>query len=475
MRLCVKSLLTDHPFAGEIVRRLHDAGHAAVFVGGAVRDALLAMLRGGRCVVQDVDIATSATPDEVKRLFSDQRVVLVGESFGVVVVVDPRGRSYEVATFRCEQGYSDGRRPDEVRWAGLVDDVLRRDFTVNGLVATLDGEVLDHVGGVSDLQLGVVRAIGDPATRFAEDHLRMLRAVRFACQLGFAIEERTGAAVRAQAARIRGVSWERIRDELVRILRTARSGTGIRALAELGLLEHVLPEIAALQGVPQPPEYHPEGDVFVHTVAALRVGDGLWDALRLKLAVLFHDVGKPSALDRSGGENMGGHCALGAEIATAALGRLRLPNRDRDWVAHLVREHMRVARLPEMGLGKQVRLLGEGEDEAYPLGDVRRRFPLFADLLRLVVCDAEASAHRAQAWLPLLSRTAALLVHLRRIQGIRSARELLTGNDLLAMGVLPGPRLGEVLDHVHECILAGEVTTRDEALAHARMLVRGHR
>jgi len=475
VRIRVEPLLARHPFVGEILNRLQAAGHEAVLVGGAVRDAVLAELQEEQCVAQDVDIATSASPGEVKRLFSDQRVVLVGESFGVVIVVDPGGRQYEVATFRTERGYRDGRRPDEVRWGGLADDVQRRDFTVNGLVATLDGDVLDHVGGVSDLQAGLVRAIGDPAARFAEDHLRLLRAVRFACRLGFTIEEHTAAAIRAHAARIRTVSWERIRDELVRILATARSGEGILTLAELGLLEHVLPEIAALQGVPQPVQYHPEGDVFEHTVAALRVADGLWDAPLFKLAVLYHDVGKPSALERSGGENMGGHCGLGAEIAARALTRLRLPNRDIDWVTHLVREHMRVARLPEMGVGKQVRLLGEGEDDALPLGELRGRFPLFADLVCLVVCDAEASAHRAQAWLPVLSRTVGLLVHLRRIRGVRSARDLLTGDDLLEMGLPPGPRLREVLDDVHERILAGEISTRDGALAHARTLVRGHR
>ncbi len=475
MHLCVESLLAGHPFAGEILRRLRAAGHTAVLVGGVVRDAILAELRGQKFVPQDVDIATSAPPGEVARLFADGRVLSVGQSFGVVVVVAPRGGQYEVATFRTEAGYSDGRRPDHVRWGTLEEDVRRRDFTVNGLAATAEGEVVDRVGGIPDLEAGLVRAIGDPATRFAEDHLRMLRAVRFACQLGFAIEEGTAAAIRAHAARITSVSWERVRDELLRILATPRSGEGVLLLEGLGLLEHVLPEIAVLRGAPQPAEYHPEGDVFDHTVAALRVADGLWDDPRLKLAVLFHDVGKPPALERSGGENMGGHCGLGAEIATEALTRLRLPNRDVEWVAHLVGEHMRVARLPEMGLGKQVRLLGVGENEDHPLGDLPQRFPLFADLLRLVICDAEASAHRASAWRPLLSRTVGLLVHLRRIHGIRRARELLTGDDLLTLGLSPGPRLGEILDLLHEQILAGEIATRDEALAQAARLARGHR
>lgn len=468
-------MVAGHPFAGEILRRLQEAGHTAVLVGGAVRDAVLAELRGRRFVAQDVDIATSASPPEVERLFADGRVLTVGQSFGVVVVVAPGGHQYEVATFRTEGGYSDGRRPDRVRWGTLEEDVRRRDFTVNGLAATTQGDVLDEVGGIPDLTAGLVRAIGDPVTRFAEDHLRMLRAVRFACQLGFTIEEVTAAAIRTHAARITAVSWERIRDEVLRLLTTPRSGEGLLLLDRLGLLEHVLPEIALLRGVPQPPEYHPEGDVFAHTVAALQVADGLWNDPLFKLAVLCHDAGKPSALARSGGENMGGHCGLGAEIATRALTRLRLPKRDVEWVAHLVREHMRVARLPEMGLGKQVRLLGVGEDEDSPLGELPRRFPLFADLLRLVVCDAEASAHRASAWQPLLAQAVGLLVHLRRIHGIRRARELLTGDDLRGMGLPPGPQLGEILDRVHERILAGEIATRDEALAHAVEIVRGQR
>lgn len=473
MRLDLGSLLAGHPYAAEILRRLGRAGHTAVLVGGVVRDAVLALRRGEESAAVDVDIATSAPPEEVRRLFPDWRVLTVGEAFGVVVVVTPGGHRYEVATFRTEAGYSDGRRPDGVRWGTLEEDVRRRDFTVNGLVATPDGEVLDWVGGMADLEAGLVRAIGDPHARFAEDHLRMLRAVRLACQLGFRIEEGTAEAIRACAPRIASVSWERIRDELLRVLATPRAAHGVRFLQDLGLLEPILPEIAALRGVPQPVEYHPEGDVFAHTVAAVAAADGLWDRPLFKLAVLFHDVGKPVALARSGGENMGGHCVLGARIASEALARLRLPRRDAEAVTYLVGEHMRVARLPEMGLGKQVRLLESGYAPEVPPEDFPRRYPWFADLLRLVICDAEASTHRAGAWLPLVRRTVALLVHLRRTHGIRRARELLSGDDLRALGLAPGPRLGEVLDALHERILAGEIETREEALAEAERMVRG--
>jgi len=222
VRIPVEKVWAEHPTAKEIVERLSGAGHLAVLVGGVVRDALLAEFAGREFRPQDVDIATSAPPSEIVRLFSHRKVLTVGEAFGVVVVVGPDGRQYEVATFRAEEGYSDGRRPDQVRWASLTEDLRRRDFTVNGLAATLSGEVLDWVGGVEDLRAGLIRTIGDPDRRFSEDFLRMLRAVRFACQLDFRIEEGTAAAIRRHAEKIRRISWERIRDELLRILATPR-------------------------------------------------------------------------------------------------------------------------------------------------------------------------------------------------------------------------------------------------------------
>lgn len=469
MRIPVEKVWAEHPTAKEIVERLSEAGHLAVLVGGVVRDALLAEFAGREFRPQDVDIATSAPPSEIVRLFSHRKVLAVGEAFGVVVVVGPDGRQYEVATFRAEEGYSDGRRPDQVRWASLTEDLQRRDFTVNGLAATLSGEVLDWVGGVEDLRAGLIRTIGDPDRRFSEDFLRMLRAVRFACQLDFRIEEGTAAAIRRHAEKIRRISWERIRDELLRILATPRSAQGIRLLLELGLLPHILPEIYALKDVPQPEEYHPEGDVLTHTLLALSVADGIWDDPILKLAILFHDVGKPQALLRSGGENMAGHCQIGAEIAEEALFRLRFSRKEIERVKFLVAEHMRVARLPEMGLGKQVRLLCHEESEGEE--DFSRRFPAFSELLRLVICDAETSIHRSSAWLPVLSQAVRLWVHLRRVQGLKRARELLSGEDLLAMGEPPGPRLGQVLAEIHERILAGDITTREEALREAAKLL----
>lgn len=475
MRIRMEELLSAHPFAGEILARLSRAGHRAVIVGGAVRDMLLASLAGEPRPPREVDIATSAPPEEVRRLFRDRPVLSVGEAFGVMIVVAPDGRQYEVATFRAERGYSDGRRPDAVAWTSLEEDLKRRDFTVNGLAAGPDGEVIDLVGGIADLKAGIIRAIGDPAVRFSEDYLRMLRAVRFACQLGFEIEGETRAAIRANAVKIGRISRERIRDELVKILETSRSASGLRLLDELGLLGEILPEISALKGVPQSEEYHPEGDVFTHTLLALEVADVLGFSYLVKLGVLFHDAGKREALARSGGEHSGGHELVGERLAEAALRRLRFSAKEIDHVRFLVREHMRAGRLPEMGLGKQVRLLATGEDESAPLEAFTARFPLFSDLLRLFICDAEASAHRASAWLPVLSQTVKLHLHVRRIQGLRRARELISGDDLIAMGEPPGPRLGQVLSEVQERILAGEIETREQALELAERLLKGQR
>jgi tRNA nucleotidyltransferase/poly(A) polymerase len=470
MRIPVEEIFARHPFVEEILRRLAAAGHEAVLVGGVVRDGIIAQLEGREFSPHDVDIATSAPPEEIKRIFRDRPVLAVGEAFGVMVVVAPDGHQYEVATFRAERGYSDGRRPDAVTWTALEEDLKRRDFTVNGLAARPDGEVIDLVGGIRDIEARVIRTIGDPAVRFSEDYLRMLRAVRFACKLGFSIEGKTREAIAANAEKITGISWERIREELVKILETPRAAKGFSLMDELGLLERILPEITAMKGVPQPEDYHPEGDVFTHTLLALEVADTLGFSHLVKLAVLFHDVGKPAAFRRSKGEHMGGHEAIGQRITEEAMRRLRFSNREIEWVLFLVREHMRVARLPQMGRGKQVLLITTGEHEAFPLEDLPARFPLFADLLRLLLCDAEASAHESSAWLPVFSETVRVLLHLKRVRGLKFARSLINGHDLIALGVPKGPVLGEILDRVHEKILAGEITTREEALRHAASL-----
>jgi len=469
-RIDVAAVLSEHPFVEEILARLHRAGHEAVLIGGVVRDGL--QHRMGRPVCfppDDVDIATSAVPDEIRALFPDRQIIGLGEEFGVLLIVAPAGKSYEVATFRVEGEY-DGRWPGKVELVrNLAGDVQRRDLTVNGLAATADGEVIDLVGGVDDLRASRIVAIGDPGQRFAEDYLRMLRAIRFACQIDGRIDEATAAAIAAAAGSIRAISNERIGEEMLRILRLPRAASGLARMDELGLLEPILPELTACKGVPQPEAYHPEGDVFVHTLAAVCVADRFVRDPIVKLAVAVHDIGKPSALERSGGENMGGHCAIGARMARDVGRRLRLSRQDVFRLHYLVRHHMRIADFPAMGRGKQVRFVSEGERDAGR--SPSERFPLFFQLLQVLVADCEASAHRSTGWAPILQETLDVVEHIDHVCGLRRAREIIDGHALMELGVEPGPRLGEILGALHDRILAGQITSRDDARAAARRLM----
>ena len=468
----VGTIFSLHPFALEVLSRLAAAGHEAVLIGGVVRDGVLAILDRERPFSpREVDIATSGLPDEIRRLFPDRPIVGVGEEFGVLVVVAPDGDEVEVATFRVEGEY-DGRWPGKVELVrDLAADVRRRDLTVNGLAARADGTVIDLVSGIEDLRNRRIRAIGDPRERFREDYLRMLRAVRFACQIEGAIDARTAEAIRENAKEIASVSGERIREELLRILASRQAARGIALLEDLGLLEPILPEVAQLKGVPQPEEYHPEGDVYVHTLEAVRVADGFVSDPWVKLAVLLHDIGKPYALERSGGENMGGHCAVSARMTRQIAQRLRLSRQEAARLAFLVRNHMRIADFPKMGRGKQVRFLSEGE--AVGPRALRKRFPLFFDLLQVLVADCESSAHRSSGWAPILRETLRVVEHIDRVCSLRRARELLDGHALQGLGMRPGPELGRILDAVHDRILAGEIATREEAEAEARALLAG--
>ena len=269
-RIDTDSIFREHPFVREVLDQLAAGGHEAFLVGGVVRDGLLAAWGGdaGRFPSADVDVTTSAAPLEIRRIFSGRKMIDVGERFGVLVILGGHGASVEVATFRSEDGY-DGRRPASVDVAAtLEEDVKRRDLTINGLAATDDGTVVDYVGGVDDLRERRIRAIGDPMARFSEDYLRMLRVVRFACQIDGEIDRETASAIRAVAHRIPEIAWERIQIELLRTLELRTSARGIELLDNLGLLPEILPEVSALHGVPQPELYHPEGDVFVHTILA---------------------------------------------------------------------------------------------------------------------------------------------------------------------------------------------------------------
>lgn len=429
--------------ARDVAVRLRRGGHDAFVAGGAVRDHLL-----GR-VPNDADVATSARPDEVAALFPGSK--LVGAAFGVVVV-PVRGTSIEVATFRSEGPYLDGRHPSHVEFTTVEDDVRRRDFTINGMLLDPEtGEIHDYVGGRADLDAQVVRAIGDPRARFEEDHLRVLRAVRFAAELGFAIDPATSRAIRELAPRVRRVAPERIRDELVRLFTSGRGRDGLLLLHETGLLAHVLPDVYALRGVEQSPEHHPEGDVFVHTSL-------LFEHLgrpspTLAFAALLHDVGKPSTFVRGPDRiRFPLHARVGAEMADKICRDLRFSNEAREQIVALVANHMRFI-------------------------DVRRMKPAtLKRFLRMERFDEHLALHRADCLSShrIVDNWRFATDERERIgaEALRPA-PLVNGNDLLRLGYEQGPTVGRTLRLLEELQLAGNVTTRGEALAIARRRLGG--
>jgi tRNA nucleotidyltransferase/poly(A) polymerase len=418
----------------QVLAGLRAAGYEALLVGGCVRDHLL-----GR-KPKDWDVATSALPEQVEAAFA--KTIPVGKAFGIVTVVPTSGDPVEVATYRTDLPYADGRRPEGVAFGGAREDAFRRDFTINGLFLDPEtGEIRDYVGGRDDLAARRVRAIGNPRERFAEDHLRMLRAIRFAATLGFEVEPETFAAIREWAPNIRRISAERIRDELFRLLTESRkAGAALQLLRESGLLREILPEIDAMVGVEQPPEFHPEGDVWTHTCLML---DGMAPnpPLRLALSVLLHDVGKPptaeyaTLADGSQRWRFERHAAVGAEMARDVLERLRAPNELIDGVSAIVGNHMRLADAPKMRASKLRRLLGE---------------ETFEDDLELHRLDC-ASSH------------ALLEVYefLKREKGRYAAEPalpapLVGGRDLIALGYAPGPAFGGILRSLYDRQLEGE-------------------
>ena len=446
--------------ATEIVRRLQTAGFAAFWVGGSVRDFLLGREPG------DFDIATSALPEQIEALF--KRTIAVGRKFGVIIVLE-KDHEFQVATFRAEADYQDGRHPEHVRFGDAKADAERRDFTVNGLFFDPVQEQLhDWVGGEKDLRAGIIRTIGNPSERFAEDHLRLLRAVRLATQLGFEIEPETFRAIQTHAAKIKGISTERIRDELVKLFaplgappsrrqvsHSRKAGEtpalppaarGLILLRESGLLEHVLPEVAATIHCEQSADYHPEGSVFNHLVLMLQKMPPDADPL-LPWAILMHDIAKPvtaSRDEKTGSIHFYEHERIGAEMAEGILERLRFPRKQIDAVVQAVRCHMQFKDASQMRKATLRRLL------------MRPTFPLELQLHR---ADCLGSHGRLDVYDFLVEQS----------KELESQPEihppLLKGEDLIKLGMQPGPAMGALLNEIREKQLQDELKTSEEARA----------
>jgi poly(A) polymerase len=437
--------MTSRQLAEQICATLRVRGHQAYFVGGCVRDLVL-----GR-EPADYDVCTDARPERVQELFP--RSLAVGAKFGVILVVEDSVQ-VEVATFRSDIGYSDGRHPDRVVYSKTAEeDVRRRDFTINGLLMDpATGEVLDYVGGRADLRAGIVRAIGSPRLRFTEDKLRMLHAVRFAARFGFQIESETMAAAQSLAPQVLEVSLERIRDELTKLLTEGKARRGFELLDETGLLAVVLPDVARMKGIQQPPQFHPEGDVWIHTRMML---ENLQPDCSPTLAwgVLLHDVGKPPTFSPATGPGtrirFDGHVEVGVRMAEHICRTLRFSNEDTEQIASLVANHMRFKDVREMRTATLKRFV---------------RLPRFEEHMELHRLDCLASHGSLDAYTfvqQFLLETPPEKVYPPR---------LVTGDDLKGMGLQPGPRFKEILLAVEEAQLEGRLLDRESALQFARAM-----
>jgi poly(A) polymerase len=444
--------MTERQFATDVVRRLREHGFQALWAGGCVRDMLLGL------DPHDYDVATDARPEQVQRLF--RRTVAVGASFGVVEVLGPKTPAgplkVQVATFRSDTTYTDGRHPDAIVFSTPREDAERRDFTINGMFFDpLDGRVIDYVGGESDLRAKVLRAIGDPARRFAEDKLRLLRAVRFATRFALTLDPATADAITAMAGQITVVSAERIADELRKLLTDPRRADGMRLLHAVGLLDPVLPEVAATVGFPHGPPAAPTGDLWGHTLKVLEhLPAGA--SFVLALAALLHDVGKPRTVGRTPDRyTFHGHEHVGRRMAGAIADRLRLSTAERVRVGWLVEKHQYLADAPVMKRAKLLPVLAH---------------PGIGELLALHRADALASG-KGLAHVEFCERC------LRDWPPeVLNPPPLITGDDLLALGVPQGPVYKRLLDAVREAQLNGEIKAKDEALELVRRLLRewGH-
>jgi poly(A) polymerase len=435
--------MTARELAGRICVKLREAGHQAYLVGGCVRDLVLER------EPVDFDVATDARPERVQELFPDS--LAVGAQFGVIIVLD-EGAQVEVATFRSDVGYSDGRHPDRVEFTrSAEEDVRRRDFTINALLLDpATGQVWDYVGGREDLRAAVIRAIGNPESRFHEDKLRMIRAVRFAARFGYTIEPATFAAIKKLAAEISIVSAERIRDELTKLLTEGAARRGFELLDETGLLPVILPEISRMKGVQQPPQFHPEGDVWIHTLLLL---EKLPTAVSPTLAwgSLLHDVGKPATFtppkDDADRIRFDGHVEVGIKMAEGICRRLRFSNEETEQVVALIANHMRfkdVLQMRASTLKRFVRLNQFGEH---------------LELHRLDCLSCHGMLDNYEFVRRFVEQTPPEEV---------TPPKLLTGDDLIQLGFSPGPKFKEILQTVEDAQLEGRIRNHDEALAYVR-------
>jgi len=436
--------MTEKQVATRICQELQDAGHQAVFAGGCVRDMLLDI------EPHDIDIATSASPDEVEELFD--RTTAVGKQFGVVVV-QQGGAEFEVATFRTDGESSDSRRPDSVEFSSMEEDAKRRDFTINALFFDpVSKEIHDFVGGEKDMAARRLRFVGDASSRIAEDHLRILRAFRFAARFDMTLDPRTGEALGSMGKNLTGVSAERIKAELDKMLAADRPSVAFKMMQEFGLLEAILPEVAALDGEQHSARWHSEGDVFVHTMMVLDATARRTDDIATRWAALLHDTGKPATagLNKRGDIANYGHEFVSEKLAHEVLSRLKAPTKQIDKVAFLCREHMRVKNVGKMKRFKVRRLAAH--EHIWSLVD-------------LAMADGESSHAADPAMDANKGAWKDTLMELDREVGLGLPRPVLTGDDLKEMGFKPGPVFKQILDKVQEKQLEDLVLTTDDAKA----------
>lgn len=427
--------LKEH--ATNIVKTLKKSGFEAYFVGGCVRDLLM------NHTPKDYDVATSATPEEITKLFP--KTIEIGKAFGVITVVTEQ-HNFEVATFRSEGAYSDGRRPDKITFTNAKEDVLRRDFTINGLLYDPETDkVIDFINGQNDINQNIIKTIGDPDKRFDEDKLRMLRAIKFASRFKFSIEPKTWNAIKSHSKEINKISAERIRQELTGILTEGNARTGFELLDQSGLLKEVLPEISNLKGVEQPPEFHPEGDVWIHTLMML-------DMLKnptpeLALAVLLHDIGKPATFTIKERIRFDGHDKLGAEMAETILKRLKCSNETIERVKSLIDQHLKFKDAPKMRTSKLKRFLRQAH---------------FDEHLELHRLDC-TSSHRNLELYEFCEQK------LQEIppEVIKPPR-LITGKELIDLGFKPGPQFSQILNEIETEQLEGNLQTKEDAIEYIK-------